>query len=115
MKRPTRRYLHLMAHYRTNTALLPMARAFAAGLVDVLPVEWLRMFSAMELNELISGSNEVRGQRAGGLRVSWAVCPDLLAQLHSRLPLVRHFCPQTLVDFKARRNGLFSRMAFRLF
>jgi len=26
--------------------------------VDVPPVEWLRMFSATELNELISGSNE---------------------------------------------------------
>lgn len=52
------KYLHLMAHYRTNLAIAGQARAFAAGLTDVLPVEWLRMFSATELNELISGSNQ---------------------------------------------------------
>jgi ubiquitin-protein ligase E3 C len=52
------KYLHLMAHFRTNVAIQQHAKAFASGLSDVVSIRWLRMFTPTELNELISGSNK---------------------------------------------------------
>jgi len=50
------KYMHYMAHYRANTAILQQARWFAQGIYDVIQKDWLKMFGPEELNELISGS-----------------------------------------------------------
>lgn len=50
------RYFHLMANYKTNIQFQRQATAFLTGLKCVLPAAWLRMFDAVELNMLISGS-----------------------------------------------------------
>jgi ubiquitin-protein ligase E3 B/ubiquitin-protein ligase E3 C len=56
-------YVQLLADWHLQARLGPAAAAFAAGLHAIIPRHWFRMFSAGELNQLISGGKE------GGLDV----------------------------------------------
>lgn len=49
-------YLQLMADYKLNIQIRQHCIAFRRGLSNVLPVEWLYMFSNKELQILISGA-----------------------------------------------------------
>ena len=51
------RYCYQMANYRLNVKIKKECDAFLLGLRDVVPVDWLRMFSERELQWLISGSD----------------------------------------------------------
>ncbi|XP_017478556.1 PREDICTED: ubiquitin-protein ligase E3C [Rhagoletis zephyria] len=49
-------YLQLMANYKLNVQIRKHCVAFRRGLSNVLPIEWLYMFSNKELQILISGA-----------------------------------------------------------
>ena len=49
-------YIHLVANYKLNRQINKQVSEFRAGLVNVIDLEWLRMFDANELRILISGS-----------------------------------------------------------
>eukprot|EP00049_Salpingoeca_infusionum_P019197 m.360737 g.360737 ORF g.360737 m.360737 type:complete len:1077 (-) comp19151_c0_seq1:4333-7563(-) len=48
-------YVHLVADYRLNKQLEAQTKAFRAGFSSIIPNIWLKMFSARELQRLISG------------------------------------------------------------
>ncbi|EGD77196.1 ubiquitin-protein ligase E3B [Salpingoeca rosetta] len=50
-------YVHLLADYRLNKQLDKQNQAFARGLTHMVPRHWLRLFTAPELQRLISGDN----------------------------------------------------------
>jgi hypothetical protein len=50
-------YVHLVADWHLRRRLGPGAAAFAAGLGAVLPLAWLRLFSAREVNQLLGGGD----------------------------------------------------------
>ncbi|CAH8287671.1 unnamed protein product [Schistosoma intercalatum] len=52
-------YVHLIANYKLNKMIYPQVRAFTAGLNDVIPIDWVRLFDAEELQTLISGADMV--------------------------------------------------------
>ena len=56
-------YVQLLADWHLQARLGPAAAAFARGLHTIIPRQWFGMFSAGELNQLISGGKE------GGLDV----------------------------------------------
>ena len=47
-----------MANYRLNVKIKQQCDAFLNGMRDIVPVDWLRMFSEKELQWLISGSDQ---------------------------------------------------------
>lgn len=49
-------YIQLMADYKLNRQIRKQCLAFREGLQNVLPIEWLYMFSNIELQVLISGA-----------------------------------------------------------
>jgi ubiquitin-protein ligase E3 C len=49
-------YIQLMADYKLNKQIKSQCLAFRSGLANVLPLEWLYMFSSKELQILISGA-----------------------------------------------------------
>lgn len=49
-------YIQLMADYRLDKQIRRQCTAFRRGLSNVLPVQWLYMFSNKELQILISGA-----------------------------------------------------------
>ena len=49
-------YIVSVAHLRLNTLIAPQTRAFLSGFRDVLPLDWIRMFSPPELQLLIGGT-----------------------------------------------------------
>ncbi|KAH8403751.1 hypothetical protein KR215_002236 [Drosophila sulfurigaster] len=49
-------YLQLIANYKLNVQIKSHCKAFRKGLSNVLPIEWLYMFSNKELQILISGA-----------------------------------------------------------
>lgn len=49
-------YLQLIANYKLNVQIKRHCKAFRKGLSNVLPIEWLYMFSNKELQILISGA-----------------------------------------------------------
>ncbi|XP_059622262.1 ubiquitin-protein ligase E3C [Phlebotomus argentipes] len=49
-------YIHLMADYKLNRQIRPQCLAFREGLQNVIPTEWLSIFSNKELQLLISGA-----------------------------------------------------------
>uniref|UniRef100_A0ACB8FZ95 Ubiquitin-protein ligase E3B n=1 Tax=Sphaerodactylus townsendi TaxID=933632 RepID=A0ACB8FZ95_9SAUR len=50
-------YIHLMAHFRMHTQIKNQTAAFISGFRSIIKPEWIRMFSAPELQRLISGDN----------------------------------------------------------
>ncbi|XP_077165208.1 ubiquitin-protein ligase E3B isoform X1 [Paroedura picta] len=50
-------YIHLMAHFRMHTQIKSQTAAFIGGFRSIIKPEWIRMFSAPELQRLISGDN----------------------------------------------------------
>lgn len=49
-------YIQLMADYKLNKQIRAQCQAFRQGLANILPIEWLYMFSNKELQVLISGA-----------------------------------------------------------
>lgn len=54
-------YVHLVAHQRLNVEGSLQTRAFLRGFRDLIAAPWVRIFSAYELQKLISGDDSVRG------------------------------------------------------
>lgn len=50
-------YIHLMAHFRMHTQIKSQTAALISGFRSIIKPEWIRMFSAPELQRLISGDN----------------------------------------------------------
>ncbi|KDP29225.1 hypothetical protein JCGZ_16614 [Jatropha curcas] len=50
-------YVHAMADYKLNRQILPFSNAFYRGLTDVISPSWLKLFNAMEFNQLLSGGD----------------------------------------------------------
>lgn len=51
-------YLYLYANFKLNVETFPQSRAFLSGFRDIIPLEWIRMFSAKELQLIIGGDND---------------------------------------------------------
>mmetsp|Transcript_117662 Transcript_117662/g.175748 ORF Transcript_117662/g.175748 Transcript_117662/m.175748 type:complete len:304 (+) Transcript_117662:126-1037(+) len=49
------KYIFLMARYRLNVRIQPQIDHFLSGFYEVIPYEWIKMFSEDELQQLISG------------------------------------------------------------
>ncbi|XP_039276573.1 ubiquitin-protein ligase E3C isoform X2 [Nilaparvata lugens] len=49
-------YIHLVADYKLNKQIYAQCLAFRQGLANVVPLEWLQMFSVKEVQVLISGA-----------------------------------------------------------
>jgi ubiquitin-protein ligase E3 C len=57
-KRNVFQYTHLVAHQLLNVQGAQQTRAFLRGFRDLIPVSWVRLFSAKELQKLISGDDK---------------------------------------------------------
>ena len=51
------RYIHSLAHFRLFKQIKPQIRSFASGFHQLVKKDWLSMFSAGELQRLISGDS----------------------------------------------------------
>lgn len=49
-------YIHYVANYRLNAQIRHQSKAFLDGLRQIIPVDWLQMFSESELQQVISGT-----------------------------------------------------------
>ena len=112
-------YIHLVAHHRLNIEGSAQTRAFLRGFRDLIPASWVRLFSAYELQKMISGDDSVRGidvsnlkeamQYAGGYHPSqpiivwfWEVIEDLLPdQQRQFLRFMTSCSRQPLLGFRA--------------
>jgi len=61
-------FIHLVSHHRLNVLGSIQTRAFLRGFRDLIPASWVRLFSASELQKLISGDDSIRGINVGSLR-----------------------------------------------
>jgi len=50
-------YIHTLAHYRLHKQIQQQTRAFVNGFRSIVAQNWTAMFSAPELQRLISGDN----------------------------------------------------------
>eukprot|EP00592_Proboscia_alata_P011791 CAMPEP_0194385656 /NCGR_PEP_ID=MMETSP0174-20130528/81579_1 /TAXON_ID=216777 /ORGANISM="Proboscia alata, Strain PI-D3" /LENGTH=1107 /DNA_ID=CAMNT_0039173999 /DNA_START=1013 /DNA_END=4336 /DNA_ORIENTATION=- len=62
------RYLYLVAHHKLNVEGAQQTKAFLRGFRDIIPASWVRLFSANELQKLISGDDAMKGIDVEGLR-----------------------------------------------
>jgi len=63
-------YIHLVSHQRMNVQSARQTRAFLTGFRDLIPASWVRLFSAYELQKLISGDDSVKGIDVASLKQS---------------------------------------------
>ena len=61
-------YVHLVAYHRLNVETSAQTRAFLRGFRDLIPAAWVRLFSAYELQKLISGDDSVKGIDVASLK-----------------------------------------------
>ena len=61
-------YVHLVSHQRLNVEGAVQTRSFLHGFRDLIPASWVRLFSAYELQKLISGDDSLRGFDVGSLK-----------------------------------------------
>jgi ubiquitin-protein ligase E3 C len=63
-------YVTLVAHRRLNVQGAVQVRAFLRGFRDLIPAPWVRLFSAYELQKIISGDDSVRGIDVASFKAS---------------------------------------------
>ncbi|KAL3936919.1 MAG: hypothetical protein SGBAC_007860 [Bacillariaceae sp.] len=61
-------FIHLVSHHRLNILGSIQIRAFLRGFRDLIPASWVRLFSASELQKLISGDDSIYGISVGSLK-----------------------------------------------
>ena len=54
-------YVLLVSHHRLNVLTFHQTRAFLRGFRDLIPASWVRLFSAHELQKVISGDDSIQG------------------------------------------------------
>jgi ubiquitin-protein ligase E3 C len=80
-------YVHLVAHQRLNVESASQTRAFLDGFRDLIPASWVRLFSAYELQKLISGDDSIRGIDVPSLKSSM----QYAAGYHPSQPIITWF------------------------
>jgi len=60
-------YIHLVSHQKMNIRGSRQTSAFLHGFRDIIPAQWVRLFSAYELQKLISGDDAVKGIDVQGM------------------------------------------------
>jgi len=60
-------YIHLVSHQKMNVRGSRQTSAFLNGFRDIVPAQWVRLFSAYELQKLISGDDAVKGIDVQGM------------------------------------------------
>jgi len=80
-------YVHLVAHQRLNVEAARPTRAFLRGFRDLIPASWVRLFSAYELQKMISGDDTVRGIDVSSLKGAM----QYAAGYHPSQPIVLWF------------------------
>ena len=60
-------YIHLVSHQKMNVRGSRQTSAFLHGFRDIIPAQWVRLFSAYELQKLISGDDGVKGIDVRGM------------------------------------------------
>ncbi|KAL7538545.1 hypothetical protein ACHAXR_011958 [Thalassiosira sp. AJA248-18] len=60
-------YIHLVSHQKMNVRGSRQTSAFLHGFRDIIPAQWVRLFSAYELQKLISGDDAVKGIDVQGM------------------------------------------------
>ena len=112
-------YVHLVAHHKLNIEGSIQTKAFLRGFRDLIPASWVRLFSASELQKLISGDDAVKGidvdnmkrsmQYAGGYHPSqpiimwfWEVLEEMSAERQRKFLKFMTSCSrQPLLGFQA--------------
>jgi len=80
-------YVHLVAHHRLNVQAARQVKAFLRGFRDLIPAAWVRLFSAYELQKLVSGDDSVRGIDVNSLKSHM----QYAAGYHPSQPIVMQF------------------------
>ncbi len=60
-------YIHLVSHQKMNVRGSRQTMAFLQGFRDIIPAQWVRLFSAYELQKLISGDDAIKGIDVQGM------------------------------------------------
>jgi len=97
------RYIHMVAHQKLNVLGAPQTRAFLRGFRDLIPASWVRLFSANELQKLISGDDSVRGIDVASLKKSM----HYLGGYHISQPYIQDFWDILENDFTPEQQRKF--------
>ena len=97
-------YVHLVSHLRLNVEGAAQTRAFLNGFRDLIPASWIRLFSAYEVQKLISGDDSLRGFDVESLKRSMKYA----AGYHPSQP-VMHWFWEVLEEFTPEQQRKFLR------
>lgn len=86
-KRNVIQYVHLVAHHRLNVQGSAQVKAFLRGFRDLIPAAWVRLFSAYELQKLVSGDDSIRGIDVASLQSHM----QYAAGYHPSQPIIQYF------------------------
>lgn len=80
-------YMHAVANQLLNVQGARQTKAFLRGFRDLIPASWVRLFSANELQNLISGDDSIRGIDVVSLKRSI----NYLGGYHPSQPYIQDF------------------------
>ena len=80
-------YIHGVANQILNVQGARQTKAFLHGFRDLIPASWVRLFSANELQNLISGDDSIRGIDVASLKLAI----NYLGGYHSSQPYIHDF------------------------
>lgn len=80
-------YIHAVANQLLNVQGARQTKAFLRGFRDLIPASWVRLFSANELQNLISGDDSVRGIDVSSLKRA----TTYLGGYHESQPYIHDF------------------------
>ena len=117
-------YTYLMADYKLNKRISGQCRAFFEGLSDVIDIDWLRMFTSLELQTLVSGALKainvddlmantkyagVYSSEHPSIQIFWNVVKNRMTEEQRRklLRFVTSCSRPPMFGFKVRRNLIY--------
>jgi ubiquitin-protein ligase E3 C len=97
-------YVHLVSHQRLNVEGAVQTRSFLRGFRDLIPAPWVRLFSAYELQKLISGDDSLRGFDVASLKRAM----QYAAGYHPSQPIMQWFW-EVVEEFTPEQQRKFLR------
>jgi ubiquitin-protein ligase E3 C len=98
-------YMHAVTNQLLNVQGARQIRAFFHGFCDLIPASWVRLFSANELQKLISGDDSVRGIDVASLQRAMTY----LGGYHQSQPYILEFWDMLKTEFTPEQQRKFLR------
>eukprot|EP00594_Rhizosolenia_setigera_P012127 CAMPEP_0178979608 /NCGR_PEP_ID=MMETSP0789-20121207/25946_1 /TAXON_ID=3005 /ORGANISM="Rhizosolenia setigera, Strain CCMP 1694" /LENGTH=564 /DNA_ID=CAMNT_0020669751 /DNA_START=174 /DNA_END=1863 /DNA_ORIENTATION=- len=96
-------FIHLVSHYKMNVIGAVQTKEFLRGFRDLIPGPWVKLFSAYELQKLVSGDDTIQGINVRAMKAVVVYAGGY----HQSQPIIQWFWEILEYEFTPQQQRMF--------